>query len=352
MIRMVAKIKEAWTGPGRKDGTITAFKPEYDALHIDINKRGSAEWWYFDARLENGYFVVGFFRARHERTGKTGVEITIYSPSGEKIQKIFNYSRSEATFSREKPEVQIGNNFIKSDGFDSDFPTYEVYLDEGELGFHLKFSARVQSWMPGRGYTEFGELGHFGWCIALPKADVEGTIKVENKTISVKGIGYHDHNWLNFNMARVVKYWHWGRFYSDTFTGIFASITCNKKLENHSINVLMLAKDEKIFLSTGEFDFIEENFKYSEKAGNLYPELQTIRLSESDLIRLHIQEVMDADNLLFEFGALVRFIAKRILRLKPGYFRFKSQFTLKLNYEGYTFKEMGITYHEMVIVKP
>ena len=31
---MTDKIKEAWSGPGKKDGKITEFKPEYDAIHI------------------------------------------------------------------------------------------------------------------------------------------------------------------------------------------------------------------------------------------------------------------------------------------------------------------------------
>ena len=36
---MNSKIIEAWTGPGRKDGKVTEFKPEYDALHIDMSKK-------------------------------------------------------------------------------------------------------------------------------------------------------------------------------------------------------------------------------------------------------------------------------------------------------------------------
>ncbi|MFX1446073.1 MAG: hypothetical protein ACFFHV_21905, partial [Promethearchaeota archaeon] len=65
---MLDKIIEGWTGPGRRDGVIAPFKPEHDALHIDLNKKGNFEWWYFDARLEGEYTAVGFFRAAHERS--------------------------------------------------------------------------------------------------------------------------------------------------------------------------------------------------------------------------------------------------------------------------------------------
>jgi hypothetical protein len=345
------KIKEAWSGPGRQDRVITEYKPEHDGLHIDMKKKRNAEWWYFDARLENDYVVVGFFRAKHERTGKTGVEITIYTPSGKKIQNLYNYSRSDLTASPEFPDVQIGQNYIKADYSNPKLPTYEVFMDEGEYGLHLKYTAKVNSWMPGSGYTEFGDMGHFGWSVALPRAYVEGTIKVNNETIPVKGIGYHDHNWINFNLVKVVEYWYWGRIFSEHFTLIYAIIQCNKKMGNYPIQVLMLAKDEKVILSTGEFEFIRENMKFNETVDNYYPEVLKFSICENQHVSLQVQEVIDGDNLLFEFNPILRFIVKYFLRLKPGYFRFKSEFNLNITYKGETFIEKGTTLHEMVQVK-
>ena len=68
---MSTRIREAWLGPGRKDGEIKPIQPKDDGLHINMNNKSTKEWWYFDAHLENGYTVVGFFRAKHERTGRT-----------------------------------------------------------------------------------------------------------------------------------------------------------------------------------------------------------------------------------------------------------------------------------------
>ncbi len=345
------KVLEAWSGPGRKDKSIAVFKPEFDALHINMKKRGNTEWWYFDARLEGGYTVVGFFRAKHERTGKTGVEITIYKPNGEKIQNVYNYSRSDLKVSREIADVRIGNNYIKVDYSNEKFPAYEILIDEGEFGLHLKYTAQVPGWMPGSGYTLFGTLGEFGWVIPLPRARVEGTIKIHSKTISVKGIGYHDHNWINFNLIKVVDYWHWGRVYSENFTIIYAHIKCNKKMDDYAIKVFMLAKNEDILLSTGEYELIEENFQYNEKARNNYPKTLKFKLSEQNEIILNVNEIIDADHLLSEFNPILRFLAKNILKLNPGYFRFNSDFEIKLTHNGTRYKEQGNTLHEMVIVK-
>ena len=348
---MTSKINEAWTGPGRKDGTITTFKPEYDAIHIDMNKKGNTEWWYFDARLDNGFMVVGFFRAKHERTGKTGVEITIYKPDGEKIQNIYDYSREDLKVTKKDANLSIGKNYIKVDYTNEKLPTYEVYLDERDYGFHLKFKAIVQSWIPGNGYTQFGDMGHFGWCVPLPRAEVEGTIKVEGEEIPVKGIGYHDHNWLSFNLVRVVEYWYWGRIYSENFTVVFAFIKCNKKMDNYTIKVLMLAKDEKILESTGEYDISQEEFQFNEVVNNSYPRILSFSKGNQMNITLQVQEIIDGDNLLFELSPILRFAIKYLLRLKPGYFRLKSKFNIEIELDGKSYKEQGTTLHEMVIAK-
>ncbi|MCK4779257.1 MAG: hypothetical protein KAT57_03675 [Candidatus Lokiarchaeota archaeon] len=348
---MSIKIKEAWLGPGRKDGEIKPIQAKDDALHINMKKKGTREWWYFDARLENGYTVVGFFRAKHERTGKTGVEIMIYKPNGEKIQKVIDYDPSDFNASQDTADILIGQNYIKVDYSNKELPTYEIYLDEGEYGLHLKYKAVVHGWKPGKGYIEFGKTNQFGWVIALPRADVEGTIKVDNETIQVKGIGYHDHNWLNFNFAMIIDYWYWGRIYSDNFTVIFAYIKCNKRMDNYPIQVLMLAKNENVFLSTGEYELTQENFEYNNKAGNKYPKVLKFKVGDHHEITLNVQKIIDAENLLSELGPITRFFAKNLLKLRPGYFRLYSNFTLNIKDDGKSYIEKGSTLHEMVITK-
>ncbi len=348
---MTSKIKEAWTGPGKKDEVITEFEPKFDALHIDMNRRGNTEWWYFDARLDNGYVVVAFFRAKHERTGKTGVEITIYTPDGEKIQNVYDYSRTDLKVSRENANVQVGSNYIKVDNANPKLPNYEIFIDEGKYGIHLKYTPKVQAWMPGRGKIEFGKMEHFGWCVAIPRAKVEGTIKVNGETITVNGEGYHDHNWVTVNLMKIVDYWHWGRIFSENFTMLYAYIKCNKKMDDYAIKVLMLAKGESVFLSTGEYELIEKNHIFNGDANNEYPKILEFVISDNKKIILEVQDIIDADNLLLELNPIVRFLAKNVLGLKPGYFRLNSKFDLDIAYNGNKFKEQGNTLHEMVIVR-
>jgi hypothetical protein len=48
------------------------------------------------------------------------------------------------------------------------------------------------------GLSHFEELGFFGWVIPFARASVEETITDGDTSLQVRGIGYHDHNWLNF----------------------------------------------------------------------------------------------------------------------------------------------------------
>jgi hypothetical protein len=345
------KIKEGWSGPGRRDENIKVLQPKDNALHVDLSKKGNFEWWYFDARLEGGYTAVGFFRAAHERSGKTAVEIAIYKPNGKRLRKLVFYKRSDMTVSREIPDIRIGRNYLKVDFTNKDLPVYEIYLDENPLGINLKFAAKVHGWMPGNGRTEFGKK-YFAWCVPLPRAEVEGTIRFENKTLQVKGIGYHDHNFGDINMARYIEYWYWGRLYSENFTLCYAYIKCNKKMDNFPIQVLMLAKNEEIILSTGEYDLIQENFEYDKNAANEYPNKLTFKIPNELETTLEVQEIIDSGNVLEYFGInpVIVFIVKYLLRLRPGYFRFHSNFDLKTTYKGASYQEKGDTLHEMVIL--
>jgi hypothetical protein len=56
--------------------------------------------------------------------------------------------------------------------------------------------------------------------------------------------------------------------------------------------------------------------------------------------------------MLDNFGTILKFIAKYILRLKPGYFRLLSDFEIKITHEGKTNTETGSTLHEIVMFKP
>ncbi|MFX1515146.1 MAG: hypothetical protein ACFFC6_02475 [Promethearchaeota archaeon] len=192
----------------------------------------------------------------------------------------------------------------------------------------------------------------FNWIVPFARAIVEGTIIDGDKKIQVSGIGYHDHNWLNFSFQSIINYWMWGRVYSEKFTVSYAFIQCNKKVNNHQVKVLMLAKGQEVILSTGEFDFIQEDFSYNLITKHLFPRQTTIIASDKMNLVLSVNKILEAQDMLQNFNPLFRFLAKYLLRIKPGYFRLLSDFELEVAQDGKTVKELGSTLHEIVILTP
>ena len=56
--------------------------------------------------------------------------------------------------------------------------------------------------------------------------------------------------------------------------------------------------------------------------------------------------------MLENYNPVLRFIAKNVLRVKPGYFRLVSDFELEVMRGGESLKEVGTTMHEIVMFKP
>jgi hypothetical protein len=354
MVKQGIGVTEGWRGPGRQDALIEPLQPFEDGLHMELGRRGWYEWWYFDAHLESGHTVVVFFHASNPNpglTGKTGIEVVLLRPDGHRIQKFFAYPRSSFSAARDKPEVTIGANTLRVHEQNSGLPVYEVHVSEGKIGCHLTYQAEVNGWKPGTGLSHFGRLGSFGWVIPFARASVAGTITVDGKTIPVSGVGYHDHNWLNFPFQSVIQYWMWGRIYSDHFTSVYAYIQCNQKVADHTVKVLMLAKGCEVILSTGEFDFLPDDFQYNPKAKYQFPKKISIHADGVMSAILNVREVLEAQDMLEAFNPVLRFLAKNVLGIKPGYFRLVSKVGLEVRHKGESEEETGSALHEIVLFK-
>ena len=83
-------------------------------------------------------------------------------------------------------------------------------------GVNLTFVGTTKGW-------KYTILDREGWAVALPKANVYGTITVDGKIINVTGRGYHDHNW-NYTIKTKIREWgwYWVRLAGETYNLISA----------------------------------------------------------------------------------------------------------------------------------
>jgi hypothetical protein len=343
-------VTEAWSGPGARDEQIVPTRPEDDAVHW-MDDKNYVEHWYFDARLDNGYLVVGFLWASEMMTHQPGMELHIYRPSGEKVEVIKSYSESDLRVSEEKCDVWVGKNHayaVYPEG--AGLPVYHLFLSEADLEADLKFYSEVQGWKPGGGKTDYGDQGFFAWVVAVPRARVEGTIKIAGETIPAKGIGYHDHNWETADLKKVISHWYWGRVYTEDCTLLYAYVKTNRRFGGVASKPLMLAYKDRVVYSTGEMNLKDSAPVFNERANREYPRRLEIEVPEKLTLHLEVKDVIDAHDLLEGMNPVLKWGVNTFIG-HPGWFRFRSDFVLKAVVEGVSYEAKGETLHEMVALR-
>jgi hypothetical protein len=321
-----------------------------DGLRTDPEK-GYFEWWYFDAHLDDGSTVVIVFLTKsimdYKGPMEPGLHITITRPDGKKLEEYPTFKPAEFKASRERCDVQIGPNRIQGD-----LRNYSLHARGDELAVDLTFTGTAPPWRPGDGKAYYGDLDHyFAWLPSIPYGTVKGTLGYDGKTHQVKGSGYHDHNWGNLSLPRVMDHWYWGRARVKDFTLIFVEQITHKRYGSKKHPVFYLAKGDQIL--TGEGDYLslkkEDFIRHSD--GRKYPEKLDFHWEhdgDSVHIALRNPEIIDAMSLLAKFPPW----KQKLLRLfaNPYYFRFNAEMDLDIRFGDIRVHEKGTSLYEMMIL--
>lgn len=207
--------------------------------------KGSYEWWYFDAEYSNGFKVVVIFytKDRFNINGPSNpiASIDITLPNGNSIYQTISGKKGEIiTASTEKCDVNINDSSIKYvDG------NYIINFICSDIEYNCVMKPTMPMWRPETGHVYFGDKRkkYFAWLVAVPSADVTTTLKVKDTTISMTGIGYHDHNWGNAAMEKLINHWYWCRANIDGYTVAVCDIVAEKKYNYSRIPLILLGKD-------------------------------------------------------------------------------------------------------------
>lgn len=244
------------------------YKHEFDKLHINFpvkERNKEAEWWYFDAALDNGDHFVVMFSVNDTRLypRQPSVRVDIYEKDGTEHSLIKKYEESEVSFSRQKCHAV----YNKTEQWCVDCGDhYEIHAMIDGYGAHLNFYPLVPSWQAGSTGRVFQnpETGEEkAWVVAQPMAKVNGLLYKDNVSTPVSGQGYHDHNWMNINVGNELDHWHWGKVHTDDITIDYSILVpSNEKLQP---GVIILVED-------ADHLYTEPNDQYH-MAGNITYEL-------------------------------------------------------------------------------
>lgn len=176
-------------------------------------EKGTWEWWYFDAILDDStHIVIQFFTksGTHMNSGsdhpKFKIRVTL--PDGTEYSQGRDFSAKKCSWSREMCDVRYGNNH-----FTGNLRDYSVYLEPLKgIGADLNLHSQSSPYRPGSAYFEFGTPGkYYTWFCAVPRGELTGTLTLDGTERSIHGYAYHDHQWGNVTFLKEWNHWIWAR---------------------------------------------------------------------------------------------------------------------------------------------
>ncbi|MDO4284345.1 MAG: lipocalin-like domain-containing protein [Eubacteriales bacterium] len=208
--------------------------------------KGTWEWWYFDAMLDDGTSVVIQFFTKssgHTNSDKDHpkFKIRITRPDGTEYKQGRDFSVGESSWSKLQCDVRYGNNF-----FTGDLQEYSIYVEPLKgIGADLKLHSLSRPYRPGSAYLEFGEAGrYYTWFCTVPKGEVSGTLTIQGQEIPVHGYGYHDHQWGNVTFVKEWNHWVWARQSFEDYSMLVFDMVSNQNTEYTRFPIVFIQDSE------------------------------------------------------------------------------------------------------------
>jgi hypothetical protein len=235
------------------------FSPEDIELADDAFQNSDsyhfAEWWYFDAILNEKYsitiiiYVFSFMDYKFVVTG-----LNIYKNGVTEVAKEKLYFMNEVYISDDIPliiieEKQVMKGYINVTTGEW---VYDVSLEIGESSVDLQFIGSTKGWK--------GRLSIGGWAVILPKANVSGMVRVNGIETEVVGTGYHDHNWDITLWMRLNFGWYWGRINSGNLS-VTWFVIMDTIFSDELVLVINKGNNCYINIDPKNINFIPEDFQ-------------------------------------------------------------------------------------------
>jgi hypothetical protein len=222
------------------------IEPWEDGMRTDGSK-GTYEWWYFDSHLNDGAKLVIIFYTKHiidvNKSLSPMITVQYDAPGGAHCNDVVSVPAAQFSSSRDGCDVRIGDS-----SFVGDLNNYSIRFAGKTVQAEVTLAGRVRPWRPGTGHIAFGNSDEhfFAWLPSVPEGKVEAKVTVGGQARHLTGTGYHDHNWGNIAMPKLMNHWYWGRAKIGGYTVISSYITGEKKYGHKTYPIFMLAKGREV----------------------------------------------------------------------------------------------------------
>jgi hypothetical protein len=318
----MADTPEDYRRLGLHPGSIGAWE---DGLRTDTAP-GSYEWWYFDAHLDDGSsFVIVFYTKNPlspDRPLEPFVSVNLDRPGAETV-----------TFESHSPAEQFSASIgscdvcIAGDTFCGDLHTYEIHVAHDDFVIDAELTGHVAPWRPATGHLLFGrdDEHFFAWIPSVPQGTVSVVLTTDGSTEHLTGVGYHDHNWGDVAMHKLINHWYWGRAQAGPYSIIASYITAEHKYGAAEVPIFLLAKGNSIVAdATAEVRFTVQDEHVDNQSGKPVGDTLVYECeSGDDLYRVsfHRERTIVDRQLLDKISGLKHLLA-RLAHFDGSYLRF------------------------------
>src|SRR5260370_18517507 len=194
-------------------------------------------------------------------------------PDGKSLEKILHARAQKFAASTKGCDVRIGSN--SSTG---DLHTDQIHVEIEDVVADIQLTGTVPAWRQETGHLYFGDQDQhfFAWLPSVPQGQVQATLTVGNQQQQQSsGIGYHDHNWGNICMLKLIHHWYWGRAKVGDYTVIASYITAEEEYGYQEFPIFLLARSGQILADDGR------NVSFS--ASDIYTDDVTTKPSATNL---------------------------------------------------------------------
>ena len=210
---------------------------------------GEFEWWYLDAKMDDGSNMVIAFFTKDVKGGflpKAIEPLATFEldlPDGTHIDERIEVGAQDFSAARDRCDVRIGDSTFRGD-----LHEYQVEYRGEKVQASVRLVGTVPAWRPETGMTEYGDDAKylFAWIPAVPEGRLEATVVANGKEMRFTGTGYHDHNWGNASMMKLLNHWYWDRAKVGPYVVISSYLIAQKKYGYAEIPVFMLARDGEV----------------------------------------------------------------------------------------------------------
>jgi hypothetical protein len=313
--------------------------PWEDGMRTD-GSGGTFEWWYFDAHLADGSkLVITFYTKDFNEPGQPlgpYADIVLDRPDGTHVSGRTPVLTDGFSASTERCDVRIG-----SSRFSGDLHTYEINIETEAITASVTLTGEVPAWRPETGHFLFegDEHLYFAWLPSVPQGRVEATLTVGDVVTTTTGVGYHDHNWGNVSMMKVINHWYWGRGQAGPYTVIACHLTAEERYGFTELPIFMLARDGQVIADdNAHVSFAGSGQHVDGETGKPVDDLLTYTYADPDADERYVitwqrRETILRDRFLDDVHGLKHLVA-RLVGFDGAYLRLTGELAVQRSTAG------------------